>query len=125
MLWAGDRHASKKEHRLHLRVAELKDLVEKVTRQVETLSGAQAPGLDNLINFMKSELDVLKSALAALEQEIAGLSKAQEDHLQRLREVQAGVQSINAKADQDDEAVRIASDHVKAISNRMDNPPQA
>ena len=30
-------------HGLRLRVAELKDLVEKVMRQVETLSGAQAP----------------------------------------------------------------------------------
>ena len=38
-----DLHSSE-GHQLHLGVAELKDLVEKVMRQVETLSGAQAPG---------------------------------------------------------------------------------
>ena len=107
-------------HRLNLRVAELKDAVEKVMRQVETPSGAQAPGragLDNRIDFMENQLDVLKSGLAALEQEIPGLSQVQEDHLQGLGQVQAGVQSI--KADQADEAVRAASDQLKVISNRM------
>ena len=110
-------------HRLHLRVAALKALVEKVMRQVETLSGTQAlgrAGLDNRIDFMENQLDVPKSGLAPLEQEIAGLSQAQGDHLQALGEVQAGVQSINAKADQADEAVRAASDQLKVISNRMD-----
>ena len=111
------------EHRLHLRVAELKDLVEKVMRQVEMLSGVQAPGsvgLDNRIDFMEDQLDVLKSGLAALEQEIAGLSQAQGDHPQGLGEVQDGVQSINAEADRADEAVRAAPDQLKVISNRMD-----
>ena len=110
-------------HRLLLRVAELKDFVEEVMRQVETLSGAQAPGragLDNPIDFMGNQLDVLKSGLAALEQEIASLSQAQGNDLQGLGEVQAGVQSINAKADQADEAVRAASDQLKVISNQMD-----
>ena len=96
--------------------------MEKVTRQVETLSGAQVPGragLDNRINFLENHLDVLKSDLAALEQEIAGLSQAQGDH---LGEVQAGVQSLNAKADQADEAVRVASDQLKVISNQMNQP---
>ena len=53
-------------HRLHLRVAELKDQMEKVMRQVEKLSEAQAPGctgLDNRIDFMESQLEVLKSSL--------------------------------------------------------------
>ena len=70
-------------------------------RQVETLSGPQASGragLDNRIDFM--ELDFLKSGLAALEQEIAGLSQAQWDHLQGLGEAQAGMQPINARAAQ-------------------------
>ena len=110
-------------HQLHLRVAALEALMEKVMRQVETLSGAQAPGragLDNGIDFMENQLDVLKSGLAPLEQEISGLSQAQGDQLQGLGEVQAGVQSINAKADQGDEAVRAASDQLKVISNRMD-----
>ena len=81
-------------------------------RQVETLCGAQAPGrsvLDNRIEFMENQLEVLKSSLTTLEQEIAGLSQAQEDHLHGLRELQAGVQSIDAKADQAGEAVRAAS----------------
>ena len=46
--------------------------MEKVTRQVGTLSGAQVPGragLDNQIDFLENQLDVLKSGLAALEQE--------------------------------------------------------
>ena len=110
-------------HPRHLRVAKLKDLVEKVMRQVETLPGAQAPGragLDNRIDLMEIQMDVLKSRLAAVEQEIAGLSQAQGDHLQGLGEVQAGVQSINAKADQADEAVRVASDYLKVISSKMD-----
>ena len=74
-------------HRLHLRVAELKDQMEKVMRQVEMLSGAQVPGRagqDNRIDFMENELEVLKSGLAALEQEIAGLSQAQGYRLQVL-----------------------------------------
>ena len=110
-------------HRLHLRVAELKDHVQKVMRRVETLSGAQAPGCagpDNRMDFMENQLDVLKSGVATLEQEIAGLFQAQGDHLHGLGEVQAGVQSINAKADQAYVAVRAASDQLKAISNRMD-----
>ena len=92
-------------------------------RQVETLSGAEAPGgagLDNRIDFMENQLNVLKSSLAALEQEIAGLCQAQGDHLQGLGEVQAGVQSINAKGDQADEAVRAASNQLKVITNQMD-----
>ena len=96
--------------------------MEKVTRQVETLSGAQVPGragLDNRIDFLEIQLDVLHSGLAALEQEIAGLSKAQGNHLQGLGEVQAGVQCINAKGDQADEAVRVASDQLKVINNRV------
>ena len=51
-------------HRLHLQVAELKDLMEKVTRHLETLSGAQVPGrarLDNRIDFLETQLNVLKS----------------------------------------------------------------
>ena len=111
-------------HRLHLPVAELKDHVKKVMRQVETLSGAQAPGrasLDNWIGFMENQLEVLKSSLATLTQEIAGLSQAQGDHLHGPGEVQAGVQSINAKADQDEEAVRAASDQLKMISSKMDH----
>ena len=117
-----DLHRSEGQ-RLHLRVAESKDLVEKVLRQVNTLSGAQAPscaGLDNRIDFMENQRDILKSDLAALEQEIAGLSRAHRDHLQGLGEVQAGVQSIHAKADQAHEAVRAAYDQLKVISNRMD-----
>ena len=77
-------------HPFHLRVAELKDQMEKVMRQVETLSGAQAPGragLDNRIDVMENQLEVLKSGLAALKQEIAGLSQVQGDHLQSLGEV--------------------------------------
>ena len=104
-------------HRLHLRVAELKDLMEKVMCQVETLSGAQAPGRAGI---MEHQLDVLKSGLGALEQEIAGLFQAPVDHLQGLGEVQARVQSITAKADQADEAVRAASDQLKVISSKMD-----
>ena len=69
---------------------------------------------------MENQLDVLKSGLAALEQEIVNLSQAQGEHLQGLGEVPAGVQSINAKADQADKAVRAASDQLKVISNRMD-----
>ena len=96
--------------------------MEKVTRQVGTLSGAQVPGragLDNRIDLLENKLGVLKSGLAALEQEIAGLSQTQGDHLQGLGEVQPGLQSLNAKADQADEAVRPASDQLKVISNRM------
>ena len=110
-------------HRLHLRVAELKDQMAKVMRQVETLSGAQAPGcvgLDNRIDFMENQLQVVKFSLATLEQEVADLSQAQGDHLHGLGEVQAEMQSINAKADQGDEAVRAASDQLKVISHRMD-----
>ena len=110
-------------HQPHHRVAELEDQMERVMRQVETLSGAQAPGragLDNRIDFMENELEVLKSSLATLEQEIAGLSQVQGDHLHGLGEVQAGQQSINAKADQVDEAVRAASDQLKVISSKMD-----
>ena len=110
-------------HRLHLRGAESKDQVEKVMRQVETLSGAQAPGragLENRIDFVDNQTEVLKSGLAAVEQAIAGVSQAQGDHLQGLVEFQAGVQSINAKADQADEAVRSASDQLKVISSKMD-----
>ena len=91
-------------------------------RQVETLSGAQAPGrsgLDNGIHFMQNQLEVLKSGLATLEQEIAGLTQTQGDHPHGLGEVQAGVQSINAKADQADEAVRAAPDQLKVISSKM------
>ena len=55
-----------------------------------------------------------------LEQEVTGLLQAQGDHLQGLGEVQAAVQSLNAKAAQADEAVRLASDQLKVISNRMD-----
>ena len=102
-----DLHWSER-HPLHLQVAELKDQMERVMRQVETLSGAQAPGragLDNRIHFRENQLEVLKSSLATLEQEIAGLSQAQGDHLHGRGEVQAGVQSINGKADQADEAV--------------------
>ena len=69
---------------------------------------------------MEDQLDVLKSRLAALEQEIAGLSQAQGAHLQGLGEFLAGVQSINAEADRADEAVRAAPDQLKVISNRMD-----
>ena len=97
--------------------------MDKVIRQVDTLSGAQAPecaGLDNRIDFMENELDVRKSGLAAVRQEIAGLPQAQGDHLQGLGEVQAGVQFINAKAYQADEAVRAASDQLKVINNRME-----
>ena len=68
--------------------------MEKVMRQVETVSGAQAAGragLDNPIDFMENQLDVLKSGLAALKQEIAGLSQTQGDHLQGLGEIQASV----------------------------------
>ena len=39
-------------------------------RQVETLSGPQAPGrarLDNRIDFMEKQLAILKSGLATLE----------------------------------------------------------
>ena len=107
-----DLHWSKGD-RLHLRVAELKDQMEKVTRQVGTLSGAQIPGragLDNRIDFLENQLDVVKSGLAALEQEIAGLFQAQGDHLQGLGEVQARVQSLHAKADQADKALRVTSD---------------
>ena len=49
-------------------------------RQVETLSGAQAPGragLDNRIDFMRNQMEVLRSGLVALEQGIAGVSKGQ------------------------------------------------
>ena len=116
-LWEG--------HRIHLRVADLKDQMKKEMRQVETLSGAQAPGrtgLDNRIDFLENQLEVLKSSLANLEQEIAGLSQAQGIHLQGLGEVQTGVQSINAKADQANEAVRAASDRLTVISNRKDQP---
>ena len=110
-------------HRLHLRFTELKDLMEKVMCQVETLSGAQVPGracLDNWIDTMENQLDVLKSVVAALEQEIASLSQARGDHLQGLGEIQARVQSTNAKAHQADEAVRAASDQLKVISSKMD-----
>ena len=89
--------------------------MEKVTCQVETLSGAQVPvraGLDNRIDFVENQLDVLKSGLAALEQEIAGLSQAQGDHLQGLTEIQARLQSLSAKADQGDEAVKVASNQL-------------
>ena len=92
-------------------------------RQVETLSGAQAPGcagLDNRIDFTENQLEVLKSSLAPLEQEIAGLSQAQGDHPHGLGELRAGVQSINAKANQADEAVRTASDQLKVLSSKMD-----
>ena len=92
-------------------------------RQVETLSGAQAAGragLDNQTDFVENQMDVLKSGLATLEQAIARLSQAQGDHLQSLAEVQAGVQSINAKADQADEAARAASDQQKVISSKID-----
>ena len=95
----------------------------KVMRRVETLSGAIAPGRagpDNGIDFMENQLEVLKSSLATLEQEIAGLSQVQGDHLHGLGEVQAEVQSIDAKADQGDEAVRAASDQLKVISNKID-----
>ena len=110
-------------HQLHLRVAELKDQMEKVMRQVETLSGAQVPrraGLGIRNDFREIQLDVLKFGLAALEQEIAGFSKAQGDHVQGVGEVQAGVQCIKAKADQADEGVRVASNQLKMISNQMD-----
>ena len=120
MQWL-DLHWSEK-YRLHLPVAKLEDHVVKLMHQVETLSEAQAPGradLDNRIDFLENQLDVLKSGQAALEQEIAGLCRAQEDHLHGLGEVQAGVQAINAKADQVEEAVRAASNQLKAISNRM------
>ena len=69
---------------------------------------------------MENQQDVPKSDQAALEQEIAGLSQAQRDHPQSLGEVRAGVQSINAKADQADEARRVASDQLKVISKQMD-----
>ena len=110
-------------HQLHPRVAELNDLVEKVMRQSGTLSEGGAPGragLDIRIDFMENQLDVLKSGLAAMEEEIAGLSQAQGDHPQGLGEVQAGVQSINAKADQASEAVRAASNQLKVISSKTD-----
>ena len=111
-------------HELNLQVAELKDQMERVMRQVKTLCGAQAPGracLDNRIDIMENQLEVLKFSLASLEQEIAGLSQAEGDHLHGLREVQAGLQSIKAKADQADEAVRAASDRLKVISSKMDH----
>ena len=50
-----DLHGSQ-GHRLHPGVAKLKDQMEKVMRQVETLSGAQAPGcadLDNRMDFYR------------------------------------------------------------------------
>ena len=93
-------------------------------RQVETLSGAQAPGcagLDNWIDLIENQLEVLKSSLAPLEQEIAGLSQAQGDHLHGLGELRAGVQSINTKAAQPDDAVRVASDQRKVLSSKMDH----
>ena len=65
-------------------------------------------------------MEVLKSSLATLEQAIAGLIQAQGDLLHGLGEVQAWMQSMNAKADQGDEAVRAASDQLKVISNKMD-----
>ena len=43
--------------------------MEKVIGQVETLSGAQAPGragLDNRIEFLENQLEFLKSSLATL-----------------------------------------------------------
>ena len=79
-------------NRLHLSVAELKDQMERVIRQVETLSGAQAcghTGLDNRNDFIENQQDFLKSGLAALVQEIAGLSEAQGDYQHDLGEVQA------------------------------------
>ena len=69
---------------------------------------------------MENQLDVLKSGLAGLEKEIPGLSHAQGDHLQGQGEVQAGVQSINAKADQAALGVSMASHQLKVISNQMD-----
>ena len=87
-------------------------------RQVETLSGAQAPGragMDNWINFMGNQLEVLKSSLATLEQDISGLSQAKGDRLHGLEEVQAEVQYINAKANQADEAFRAASDQLNCV----------
>ena len=69
---------------------------------------------------MPNQLQVLKFSLATLEREIAGLSQAQGDHRHGLGEVQAGVQSINAKADQTNEAVRAASDQLEVISTKMD-----
>ena len=119
---SSDLHCSE-GHRLHLRVAELKDQMESVMRLVEMLSGTQAPGragLDNRIDFLENELEVLKSSLASLEQEIHGLSQAQGDHLHGQGEVKAGVQFINAKADQAEEAVRAASHQLKVMSSRMD-----
>ena len=110
-------------YRLHLQVAESKDRMERVMRQVETLSGAQAPGrtgLDNRIDFMENQLEVLNSSLTTLEQEIAGLSQAQGDHLHGLGEGQVAVHSINAKADQADEAVRAGSDQLKVSSSKVD-----
>ena len=110
-------------NRLNLRVAELKDHVEEVMRQVETLSGAQAPGragLDNRSYFMENQLEVLRSSSATLEQEIAGLSQAPGDHLHEREGVLAEGQSINAKVDQGAEAVRAASDQLNVVSNKMD-----
>ena len=110
-------------HRLHLQVAELRDQMETVTRQLETPSGAQPPGctgLDNRNDFMENQLEVLNFSLANLKREIAGLSPAQGSHLKGLGEVQAGPQSLNAKVNQADGAVRVASDQLKVISNRMD-----
>ena len=81
--------------------------MDRMMRQVGTVSGVQAPGragLNNEIEFMENQLEVLKSSLATLEQEIAGLTQAQGDHLHGLEEDQAGVHSINAKADQSKEA---------------------
>ena len=108
-------------HRLHLRVAELKDQMARVMRQVETLSGAQAPGragMHNRIDFGENQPEVLKSSLVTLEQEIAGLSQAQGDHLHGLGGVQAEMQSIKAQANQSNEAVRAASNQLKVISKQ-------